>query len=302
MAALVPTKADFEAFVFRIESSYTQAIAEVKEEVTNIGSKVVAVEKSHDDLAQRVAKLEQSQSQQDAYLSDLLLRIDDQDNRGRRNNIRVRGIPESTAPVDLHATVRDVFNMYLGRPPDAVLELDRAHRSLGPRPPDQQKPRDVICRVHKYLLKEEIMRLAWRKGPLDFDGATIQLLPDVSRHTLWMRRLLRPLLDVIRNAGATYKWGYPFHVIIKKAERTFLLKSPRDLPDLFAFLEAEPIPVPDWLHISQVSMPTGIHRSEGRHPPRSQTRPRRLDRNRRDPYQEHRGHGSIPRRPAHNEP
>lgn len=57
-----------------------------------------------------------------------------------------------------------------------------------------------------YSLKEDNMRRAWNHGPLHFDGATIQLLPDLSRHTLRMRAMLKPLLEVISTADATYHW------------------------------------------------------------------------------------------------
>lgn len=32
------------------------------------------------------------------------------------------------------------------------------------------------------------------QGPLDFDGATISILPDLSKHTLDKRRVLKPCL------------------------------------------------------------------------------------------------------------
>lgn len=48
------------------------------------------------------------------------------------------------------------------------------------------------------------MRAAWQKGPLDFDGAQIHFFPDLCRHTLYRRGLLKPLLELIRTLGATY--------------------------------------------------------------------------------------------------
>ncbi|XP_018407835.1 PREDICTED: uncharacterized protein C16orf59 homolog [Nanorana parkeri] len=75
--------------------------------------------------------------------------------------------------------------------------------------------------------KEEIIRQAWRHGSSDFDGATIRIMPDLSRHTLRMRRLVRPLLDQIRSASATYRWGHPFHLIIyyKRWKEVLFLNS-----------------------------------------------------------------------------
>lgn len=37
--------------------------------------------------------------------------------------------------------------------------------------------RDVVCRLHRYPLKEQILRAAWEAGETDFDGAPIKILP-----------------------------------------------------------------------------------------------------------------------------
>lgn len=51
------------------------------------------------------------------------------------------------------------FNDLLGEPPTKHIEMDRAHQALRPKDPTS-KPSDVICRVHSYPLKEDIMRKA----------------------------------------------------------------------------------------------------------------------------------------------
>lgn len=82
--------------------------------------------------------------------------IEDLDNRGRRNNIRVRSLSESDGPEDLNSTLQILFNDLLGEPSTHPVEMDRAHQALHPKgsPP---KPRDVICSIHSYILKENIM-------------------------------------------------------------------------------------------------------------------------------------------------
>lgn len=102
---------------------------------------------------------------------------------------------------DLHSTfVAILILKLLGRPPETELERERVHRvhdahtvspasqTLGPAP----LPHDVLCRVHFFTIKVEI--LAWIKCPLEFDGAPIHIYPDVSKHTRAMRGLLCLLL------------------------------------------------------------------------------------------------------------
>lgn len=109
----------------------------------------------------------------------------------------------------------------------------------------QNRPRDVICRLHHYCHKESITRKAWEAG--DFDGVTVKILPDVSRATLQRRATLRQVLELAHRQDATYRWGYPLSVIFRRNQRSFTLRSPSDLPGLLTFLEADPIRIPNWL-------------------------------------------------------
>lgn len=193
----------------------------------------------------------------------------DGENRSRRNNIRLRGLPEATSGGDLRATVTAIFNRLLDKPPTAELELDRVHRVQGSRGREAPPPRDVLARVHFYAVKEEIMRQTWTKGPVNFDSAVVHLFPDLSRLTLKMRGMLRPLLEAIRNAGATYRWGHPFHLAVLKNGGSFILRWLDQLSDLFAFLDTPAISIPDWLDFP---LTFGITRPAS---PRPQRRSRR---------------------------
>lgn len=89
---------------------------------------------------------------------------------------------------DLAVSVTAIFQKILGTAP--TLELDRVHRTLGPKSSDPERPQDVLCRLHKYTQKELILRKAWEHGEMEFDGAAIKILPDLSRATLQRRALL----------------------------------------------------------------------------------------------------------------
>lgn len=129
-----------------------------------------------------------------------LYKIEDQENRNRWNNIRVRGLLEATGDDDLLPSLRGIFNGLLGRAADSPLKIDRAHRALRPHNLSSEIPRDIICRIHYYNEKELIMRKARKKAPLDFDGATLQFFPDLARETLERRRALRPLTELLRTS------------------------------------------------------------------------------------------------------
>nr|AWH61093.1 L1 transposable element [Pyxicephalus adspersus] len=219
----------------------------VKQKVSAVDTRVIAMESSASAMRSSVTTLESDMGHIKSQLTSLLLGTDDLENRSRRNNVHLRGIHNAMANADLHATVTTIFNMILDRPLDTPIEIDRVHRVRSVRDRSSNLPNDVLCRVHYYTVKEEIMRKAWRLGPVDFDGASVQLLPDVPAQTLHMRRVLCPLLELIRSAGAFYRWGHPFHVIVTKGGETFALHRHTQLPALFSLLGVDPVVIPNWL-------------------------------------------------------
>lgn len=125
------------------------------------------------------------------------------------------------------------------------IEFDRAHRALRPRGLSAS-PRDVICRVHYYMIKEQILLKARTCNDLQWRGSPIQLFPDLSWHTLQQRRCLQPLLTLLRDNRITYRWGYPFSLTAKRDGISSTLRVPEDLPNFCSTLRLTCPHLPGW--------------------------------------------------------
>lgn len=99
--------------------------------------------------------------------------MEDMDNRGRRHNLRVCGLPESVETEPLTATIIGLFNNLLDRPVQTVVE--RIHRALRPKGRETDPPRDVVCCLEDYKLKEEILRKARNRIRLSHRGSGIHI-------------------------------------------------------------------------------------------------------------------------------
>lgn len=62
--------------------------------------------------------------------------------------------------------------------------------------------------------------------------------------------MLKPLLDYILANGATYRWGHPLAVFVKKGGRSFNLWAPEQLAEFFKFLGVDAIEIPNWTELS----------------------------------------------------
>lgn len=92
------------------------------------------------------------------------------------------------------------------------------------------------------------MHKAWHQGLVEFDNSTIHLFPDLSQNNLYMRCVVCHLLDLIRQAGATYTWGHPFSIQVTRGTDVHPLR-PWATPLFFIFLNKSPIP--NWLDPSR---------------------------------------------------
>lgn len=90
--------------------------------------------------------------------------------------MRIIGLHEGTGgprPTDFIANLlKDVLQLE-ERP-----LLDRAHRSLQPRPQPGERPRPFIVWVYYFRVKEDIMQCARQAGPLLYNGQRFLLFPD----------------------------------------------------------------------------------------------------------------------------
>lgn len=70
-------------------------------------------------------------------------------------------------------------------------------------------PRDVLLRLHFYRAKETILVAFCNSDQRPAQYTSLQLLPDLSRHTLQKRRNLATITKALRNHHILHKWKYP---------------------------------------------------------------------------------------------
>ncbi|KAI4820266.1 hypothetical protein KUCAC02_028250 [Chaenocephalus aceratus] len=147
--------------------------------VAGHGERIGSLEDNSNEVGRRLQHLENACStlQQDSVL--LKTKLADLEGRSRRQNIRIIGLPESLEgprPTAFFSQLLvDVFGKeVLSSPP----ELDRAHRSLASKPAAGDKPRPVIVRLHRFQVKDLLIREARRRGELFYKEHKIRLYED----------------------------------------------------------------------------------------------------------------------------
>ncbi len=142
----------------RLETS----VDELKDQITKLETRIVEAEeriRNNEDSVMRHGRVIRYLLQREVELS---ARCDDLQNRLRRNNLRIYQVPENSEegknPVEF---VKDLFTSTLNALPDADIKIERAHRSLAPKPKDTEPPRSIVVKFTDFPVKEAILRQAW---------------------------------------------------------------------------------------------------------------------------------------------
>lgn len=181
----------------------------IKDDFQNIGERLDTIDSKMDGTIKRVNQNSRMISSLQDQLDQANAKIEDLENRSRRYNFRVRGLPESIN--DLEEVVHDLMKDLIPDFATHQLELDRVHRALtAPRP--DGLPRDVIVKPHFYRVKEKIMLEARNKSDISLQGNKVQIFADISQATIQKRRQLKPLLTHLINHQIKYRWSFPFRL------------------------------------------------------------------------------------------
>uniref|UniRef100_H3A5Z6 L1 transposable element RRM domain-containing protein n=1 Tax=Latimeria chalumnae TaxID=7897 RepID=H3A5Z6_LATCH len=176
-----------------------------------VETKLGRLDGEKEDHEARISILEENLAHQTHLTGEMWDKIQDLENRSRRNNTRVLGIPEGiegngvSGPALLLTVLRDCLPLESA----GAIEVEHAHRTLGPRPPPDQRPRPIIARLLRFQDQERILRLAREVGELRWRGRHVMIFPDMSRELAAQRKLFTPARHHCMELGLRYALQYP---------------------------------------------------------------------------------------------
>lgn len=207
-------------------ASHTTELTRANERLDEAEARILQLEAATEPLAAKTQALEEK-------VRAFADHIDDLENRGRRKNICIFNIPEDTEGVNAPGFFEHWLPTFLGVDmKGGRVKLERAHRSLAPKPGDGQRPRPVIVRFHSFPDKQRVMAAVRRKaaeGDITMGGKRIYFYNDLSAAVLRKRKEFVEAKKRLRDIGAQYSMLYPakLQVSFNGIKKTFL--SPADV-------------------------------------------------------------------------
>lgn len=187
----------------------TTGINHCQREVQTIGGRVDHIEMKMIEYISSFNTLVDDHSNKSEEIAWLKRSVADFKDRSRRNNIKIRGIPETIPATQLLPYTQALFSTLLPALSAQDLIVDWIHWVPKPSFLPETTPRDVLFRVHYYHVKEQILMTSCRAENKHPQYAELQLLPDLSRHMLQQCRNLATITKALRNHKIFHKWKYP---------------------------------------------------------------------------------------------
>ncbi|KAK7933596.1 hypothetical protein WMY93_004492 [Mugilogobius chulae] len=135
------------------------------------------------------------------------------ENRSRRCNLRVVGLPEGMEGQDILAYMETWIPGHLNLTTKAgKVKLDRAHRSLAPKPTGNQHSKPVILKFHNFNDKQRVMAAAKRQATDQSrprDQLNVSFFNDFSARVVKQRKAFDEVKSRLRAKKVDYALLYP---------------------------------------------------------------------------------------------
>uniref|UniRef100_A0A671LRJ9 L1 transposable element RRM domain-containing protein n=1 Tax=Sinocyclocheilus anshuiensis TaxID=1608454 RepID=A0A671LRJ9_9TELE len=194
------------------------------------GEFITLLNSSLEPIRDRITQLEQDVNALQSKLTimekeDTVLKanVDALVSRSKRHNIRVVGLPEGIEGKSAREFMTNLLSELLGDGLVEPPELDRAHRSLRPKPRTEEAPRPLIIRFHRYIVKETVMRWAKSHKVISYKGHQIKMYEDFSTELAKKHAAFNKIKSLLYKQGARFGMLYParLRVSCNGVERIF---------------------------------------------------------------------------------
>ncbi|KAL1270856.1 hypothetical protein QQF64_029872 [Cirrhinus molitorella] len=185
---------------------------------TALSERVTGAESRLEETERRISSAEDSATATEKQVANLKMmvdqlqsKVDDLENRGRRKNLKIVGLPEKAeGSGPLSSYLQDMIPKWLDLPVNfAVLDIERAHRSpnFASSNPNSA-PRSSLVRFLRFTDKEAILKAAMKKT-ITHNGSELRFYSDLSAGLLQKRREFGAVGKAFAARGLYRRFAYP---------------------------------------------------------------------------------------------
>lgn len=189
----------------RLETS----VGEIKQQMEKLDERLTTVEHRVSNAEDRSIRHERALGYLLRREARLTAKQDDMENRLRRNNIRVYGIPEEAEGKEMVPFMVEFFRTTLTLKDDVEIKLERALRAMAPKPKTKASTRSIIVRFLDFSVKQAVLQQAWKQRDITFQGQKVYFDQDYSPDVQRKRKQVREVIKRLREKNIKAQSAYP---------------------------------------------------------------------------------------------
>ncbi|KAJ1144084.1 hypothetical protein NDU88_010386 [Pleurodeles waltl] len=193
-------------------TSLTLETKSMRAEIAGFQSRVTGLEQRM-GLVEAQTTMSRDRDQDLLYLRH---KLTDMEDRSRRDNIRLHGIPENEEGVDVQSFLRSILPKLTSLDFDPPIEFQRAHRVGPKRPGNSSRPRPIIACLLRHNQTRQILQAARKQGPFQLDQYVIRITADYSKETNDRRKAFLALRPLLRQLEIKYSLFDPARMWVTK--------------------------------------------------------------------------------------
>lgn len=214
--------------IWATTSATDSKLAEITNRISQVESRIRFLEDATESLKANPTATA-------AEVEVLRQKLDDIENRERRNNLRFIGFPEGSEEGDalsfLGRVTPEIMNIDFAR----GLEIDRAHRIGALRKsPDSDRPapaRPIIARFLRFQDRERIAEAARKMGKITWKGQRVMVFADYSKMVNEKRMKFNECKKLLNEKRIKFSLSYPAILTIRSARGPRRFEDPKSALD-----------------------------------------------------------------------
>lgn len=141
-----------------LHADMVRGIKECQREVQAIGHRVHQVENKMEEYTSAYNVMVEAHTAKGEDITWIKDKLADLEDRSRRNNLKLRGIPEDVPPTQLLQFAQTLFSTLVPEASAHDLLVDRIHRVPKPSFLPLDIPRDVLLRMYFLHIKDRVLQ------------------------------------------------------------------------------------------------------------------------------------------------
>ncbi|CAG5865838.1 unnamed protein product [Menidia menidia] len=224
-AALTENLSSIKAELLAVKSELTSNITTIQLDVRALKDTVGELETSCSTCTDDITTLQAKVEQLSADVKRLDNKCDDLEARSHRNNLRLIGIPEdfSISSTAISNLLKEAFKL------EKEPLVDRAHRTLQPRPKPGERPRPIVIRLHYHSDCVDILGRARSQQRIMFGDTRFSVFPDHTPRTARARASFNDVRRQLRMIpGIRFGLLYPARLRVTHNGKETVFNSPEE--------------------------------------------------------------------------